>query len=161
LYESPPSENQLKILENKSSSIIEEIQKNKEENAVKMLAYTSQSAQIGRVLQSRDDVKNRDKLRDQRNSEESRILFLQESKTTQQDDWKLLVYPKYVKFGYLSFIIFALSGVIFPLTYRWWPLYMLNQSEIFGLSAFGLGLLLTFVYLGLELSNAFSNDNTI
>ena len=106
-----------------------------------------------------EEERNRNKLLDECNREESRILYLQESKATQQNDWKLLAYPKYLKFGYLSFIIFALCGAIFPLTYRWWPLYLLNQSEIVGLSAFGLGLILTFLYLGLELRNALSNDN--
>ena len=85
--------------------------------------------------------------------------FLKSQRQYLENDLKFLVYPKYVKFGYICFIIFAISGVIFPLTYRWWPLYWLNNSEIFGLSAFGIGFILTFLYLGLELRTVFGNDN--
>jgi predicted RND superfamily exporter protein len=158
-YEQPPSENRLKILERKCPSILEEIQKNVQDKTVKLLAIAPQSEHFRRALQDNNEVKNRDTLRDQLNREESRISFLEDSKTTQENDLKFLVYPKYVKFGYASFIIFAMIGVIFPLTYRWWPLYWRNNSELLSLSAFGIGLLLTFLYLGLELRNAFSNDN--
>jgi hypothetical protein len=156
---SAPSENQLKILERKCPSILEEIQKNIQDKTIRMQAITSPSEQFSRVLRNRDEIRNRNKLDDERNSEKNQILFLEGFKATQENDLKFLVYPKYVNFGYSSFIIFAISGVIFPLTYKWWPAYFLDNSEIFGLSAFGIGLILTFFYLGLELRNVFSNDS--
>ena len=77
-----------------------------------------------------------------------------------EEDLKSISYPKYVKFGYGSLIIFAILGVILPLTYRWWQVYLLNHSEIFGLGAFSIGLILTLLYLGYLQKNCRINPET-
>ncbi len=156
LYERSPSESELKILEKKCPSILEEIQKDKQKGTVRIQAFISDAELTRRTIRDRDEVANRDRLLNQRNLEQSRISFLEESKAINENDLKLLAYSKYIKFGYASLIIFAVLGVFFPLTYKWWPSNWLNHYEYAGLGAFGIGLTLTFLYLYLELKNAWN-----
>lgn len=160
LYERSPSEKEIEILESRCSSIIEQIQKNKKERTISVQAFLSQPQAIERVLRNRDEEKNTNKLIGEYNDNQSRILYLGESKAILESDLKFLANPRYVTFGYSSLIIFAVLGVIFPLTYRWWPTYLLNNSEVSGLSAFVIGLVLTLLYIGLELGNALRNEKT-
>jgi hypothetical protein len=50
--------------------------------------------------------------------EESQIEFLEKLNRDLQRDFESLTFPKYIKFGFASFLIFAVSGVVFPLTYN-------------------------------------------
>ncbi len=69
-------------------------------------------------LQHNNEVNRRDTLYDMLRREESQIEFLEKLNRDLQRDFESLTFPKYIKFGFASFLIFAVSGVVFPLTYN-------------------------------------------
>jgi hypothetical protein len=115
------------------------------------------------ALSSRDEIRNRDKLNDRVKMAEDIISALNLSKNDLQRELTYSTFPKNMKFGFSSFVIFAILGVIFPLTYNIWGEYLLSDPNLISLLRytdtmaiilFSIGLALTFVYIGLELRHA-------
>jgi surface polysaccharide O-acyltransferase-like enzyme len=82
-----------------------------------------------------------------------------------------LAFPKYIKFGFTSLVVYAALGVIFPLTYGIWGKYLLEDNVdlmflIFhandiALLLFVIGLSLTLVYIALELIHALESKDLV
>jgi hypothetical protein len=95
--------------------------------------------------------------------------FLETQLNDVEREFSSLAFPRYTKFDFVCFVVFAILGVIFPLTYGVWGEYLLEDNEsimflIFhanniALSLFGKGLALMFVYMGLELLHALAIKN--
>jgi len=64
----------------------------------------------------------------------------------------LLHFTKLWLYKFISFISFAILGVVIPFTYGWWSLYLKGYSNIFGIGMFGVGLVVAFLYIYLEMS---------
>jgi len=161
-YGSPPSENQQKILETKSDLILQEIMKNKRvrlehPNQVRVDRIPSASGNIVGAVQNQEENREFNELIDKKRNEESRLSFLEEFKKDYRRELDAIAYPRYFKLGFISFISFAIFGVIAPFTYRWWSLYLKDYSNIFGLVMFGIGLIFAFLYIYLEMSFTLKN----
>jgi hypothetical protein len=71
-----------------------------------------------------------------------------------EEEIKSATLPKHLSFGYLSQVGFAATGVILPLTYEYWSIYLPDNADIFALIMFGCGLTATFAYISLEVVTA-------
>ena len=101
---------------------------------------------------------------DKRNSASQRLAILQELIKIMTQELEGLTYPKYIKFGFASFVMFAVLGVFVPLLYNTWEgfvdesiskvLVMPIENNALVLILFTIGLTLNFVYIGLELREA-------
>jgi hypothetical protein len=159
----PSSENEERILADKYQSIIEAINERKDSDITMLPHYSSEAEQNYNNLQRINEQNNRDRLNDMLKREESKIDLLEILHRDLQREFEYLEFPKYIRFGFASFLIFAILGVIFPLTYNLWGSYLIIHrdiidliyySDIFALLLFGIGLALTFSYIGLELRHA-------
>lgn len=98
----------------------------------------------------------------------SRISYLEEATKLILEELLAVAYPKYALFGFVSFIVFAILGVIIPLTYRLWGAYLLDLSKqymivvpyldnasLIVVGLFSLGLAINFYYIALEVYPSF------
>lgn len=164
-YDDNITENQAKKLNEKMPLIMEEIKNKKEEKRSEYEKSTIPAeyitTSIGRPISESESIiryhKNENENRifeahiQNKNNEENKLSFLKERLRIYEQELKSLIYPKHLKFAYISFIIFAIFGVIIPLTYEWWNIYFGEYSDIFALSMFGAGLMLSFVYIYMEM----------
>jgi hypothetical protein len=75
------------------------------------------------------------------------------------EELHFLVYPKHLKFGFISFGLFAFLGVIIPLMHQWWSPYFEYNSDAFAFIMFLIGLIITFVYISSEIFPFFKKSN--
>jgi len=73
------------------------------------------------------------------------------------EDQKNLTFPEHLIIGFFSFVIFAILGVIFPLTSQLWSPHIKQyfEPDSFALILFGIGLTVTFAYIGSETFSIF------
>ena len=150
----------LKKLEDKSASIIQENKDlrekaNAESNIHRFMdAATKASVRRVKLFRPEEDDEKLRTLRDNLEKEKNHSDFLREHLSLNRVELTSTIYPKRLKFGFFSFIIFAWLGVIFPLTSQWWQQHIngfLNlSSDLLAIIAFGIGLAVTFAYIGME-----------
>ena len=81
-----------------------------------------------------------------------------------------VTYPEHARLGFFSFVLFAILGVIIPLTYRLWATYLLDLSKEYAIivsqlnnanhivvGLFSLGLAINFCYIALEVYPSFKS----
>jgi hypothetical protein len=97
-------------------------------------------------------------------SANSRLSVLKELLKVSKEELSTVIYPKHIKFGFISFIVFAVLGVFAPLAYDTWSEIILKvflipiDTNAFVLILFTVGLTLNFIYIGLELRIAQSKS---
>jgi hypothetical protein len=101
---------------------------------------------------TREENREFNELTDRKRNEDIRLTFLEESKRDYERELYAIAYPRFMKLGFISFISFAILGVVIPFTYGWWSLYLKGYSNIFGIGMFGVGLVVAFLYIYLEMS---------
>jgi hypothetical protein len=73
-------------------------------------------------------VSNKNELARESDRELCRVLFLEAQLQDMRRKFDSLAFPKYMKFGFISLVVYAVLGVIFPLTYGVWGEYMLEDN---------------------------------
>jgi hypothetical protein len=90
---------------------------------------------------------------------ENKLKFLNQQQSLYREELHSFIYPKHLKFGFFSFGLFAFLGVIIPLMHQWWAKYIPTDPDIFAFSMFLIGLIITFIYMSLEIFSVFKKDN--
>lgn len=93
--------------------------------------------------------------------EQNQISILENLKHQYEEELKAVSYPLY-EIGFLSQVIFVITGVVVPLNYEWWaPIILFSPMEpnLFGLLMFYVGLASSFSYIGLELWHSLYKRN--
>jgi hypothetical protein len=72
---------------------------------------------------------------------------LSELKKTYEKELESSSFPRHITFGYVSQVVFAILGVVFPLTYGSWSGYLDDNSNVVAIVLFGVGLAMTFSYI--------------
>jgi hypothetical protein len=131
------------------------------ENLQKILENHIPDTDFGKT--GAQSIKNRNELVRESDQELGRASFLETHLNDVRREFDSLAFPKYIKFGFISLVLYAALGVIFPLTYSIWGKYLLESVDLtfliphannIALLLFGIGLTLTLVYIGLELIHA-------
>jgi hypothetical protein len=148
------------ILDNQIPSIIEEIKKGKEDDR----RYPPLPKSETQLMWDREEWKETKELVRESDREKDKASLLEAHLNDLNKEFDSLAFPKYIWFGFASFIVFTILGVIFPLTYNFWGEYLLNENKnlmflIFhanniALSLFIIGLALIFAYILVELIHA-------
>jgi hypothetical protein len=89
-----------------------------------------------------------------------KISNLEDEERRVKEELQDVVYPQYARFGFASFIFFAIVGVIIPISYRIWTTFFLDQSNSYPvirqylpisnsvvIALFTIGLAVNFVYI--------------
>jgi len=124
--------------------------------------YSLSSDGASRIIEETqyvEEQQNFDNLKRELVEKENKIKFLNQQLSLNKDELHSLVYPKYLKFGFFSFVLFALLGIITPLTYQWWSPYIVIDSDIFAFSMFLIGLIITFIYIFSEIIFVFNKSS--
>jgi hypothetical protein len=99
------------------------------------------------------EVETRNRTEEKIQMESNEISILEELKQQYEEELGAISYPLY-GIGFLSQIIFVITGVVIPLNYEWWVPFILFspiETNLFGLLMFYIGLSSSFSYIGLEL----------
>lgn len=168
------SDNLQSILEKQIPSIIEDIKKHREaeSSGEKYVRYhPSESETQIDAIYGAHRVRSRNELVRESDQELGRALFLETQLKDVKREFDSLAFPKYIKFGFTSLVVYAALGVIFPLTYGIWGKYLLEDNVdlmflIFhandiALLLFVIGLSLTLVYIALELIHALESKDLV
>lgn len=124
--------------------------------------YSLSSDGASRIIEETqyvEEQQNFDNLKRELVEKENKIKFLNQQLSLNKDELHSLVYPKHLKFGFFSFVLFALLGVIIPLTHQWWSPYIIIDSDIFAFSMFLIGLIITFIYIFSEIIFVFNKSS--
>lgn len=171
--ESQLSESILKKLKDKSVSLIERL-KPKEgkqrykpwENPdrVEMIASLSHMDDTTRIINHGYAIEEKRKfehLKTDFNSKLTEIKYLEKQIDRDSKELHSITYPKHWRFGYSSFLIFAVLGVIVPVTSQWWYFYTKEYTDLFAIISFSIGLGITFAYIGKEIYSIFHASKNI
>jgi hypothetical protein len=162
-----PSSSFLIKLKTKSDSTIKELTKIKEGKLQKNTFSTSDLSidEDSRIIelnqiseeQQNFNIKNLEK---EIKEKENKVTFLNQQLSLLKEELHTLIYPKHVKFGFISFGLFAFLGVVIPLMHKWWSPYFKANSDVFAFIMFLIGLIITFVYISSEISSIFKKSNS-
>jgi hypothetical protein len=165
-YTRSPSELEEKIIKERYQDIVskvsEEQNKQNSHSTVPVTRIPSGEEQIVSAIMNRNEIERYHDLIEKRNSASSRLSVLRELLKILREELNAAIYPKHTKFGFISFLIFAVLGVFVPLTYNTWNeiiskvFFIPIDTNAFVLILFTVGLTLNFIYIGLELRVAIS-----
>ncbi len=141
IFQGRPSENFLKKLKQQSDSIISELNKIREDR-LKKNTFSSTSVSLSPLTQdigsriieaniSLEEQQSFNELLKELGEKENKLKFLNQQLTLYNEELHSLVYPKHLKFGFISFGLFAFLGVIIPLMHQWWSPYFKYNSDAF------------------------------
>jgi outer membrane murein-binding lipoprotein Lpp len=168
--ESEPSESILKKLKARTASLIErlkpkEVKQQKFDflnnpERIEVLAHIPDDT--SRMIESNyalEEKKKFDQLKTDLNSELIKINYLEKQLDQVTGELRSITYPKHVIFGISSFVLFAILGVIIPLTSQWWQSYSYKYLGLdpnsLAVILFIIGLFITFLYFGIEIYSIF------
>lgn len=171
-WEKKPFENIVKKLKNRYEPFRKEFNKELDENQELLkksestpyspFAATNETViarplyhvdETARIIESDRSIEEENRFLDLKKEferEQGTLDFLNKQFNEYSEEMNALVYPN-MKFGFISFALFAFLGVIIPLTSNWWDDYLTGYSDIFAFVTFVIGLLLTFVYIYFEI----------
>jgi hypothetical protein len=125
-YYGPLTTNQESLLKVRAPAVLEEFENKRNERKERTSLKEATAFALSPPDRPFDAISNEGeinrfhalqaKIRD----EEAEILSAQKMKEYDQREYNSVAYPKLIVFGFTSLIIFALLGVIFPLTYGSW-----------------------------------------
>lgn len=135
-------------------------------NSITAIAHPSisENQDIINKMESQQEQNIYDDLIRSRDHTKNRLMMLEEITNTSRQELNSMEYPKHIRFGFISLIVFAIIGVIIPLTYGNWGEVILHlrtqgytlpldlTSIILILFGIGLGLNLTYIYLELSIA---------
>ena len=160
-FQGKPSENFVTKLKQQSDQIINELNKIRRDRLEKntfsstLALSTSLTSDIGsRIIEANrtlEEERNFNELTKELVEKENKLKFLNQQYSLYNEELHSLVYPKHLKFGFISFGLFAFLGVVIPLMHQWWSPYFRENSDIFALIMFLIGLAITFAYILLEI----------
>jgi ABC-type multidrug transport system fused ATPase/permease subunit len=182
-FEPPLTANQERILKEKAPTFLEELKKlrikRNESSTLKIpkrfsindislhpTSDHSTDSALVEQLGNQEDVNRFYRLRDEIRSTEAKNQGIRNVKEYYEKEYNSVAYPKNIYFGFISLIIFAVIGVIFPLTYEWWVIPLFTNSgyefnvNLLVVIFLAIGLSLTFLYIAKELYDAISLGNT-
>ena len=159
----------MKKLKQQSDSIISELNKIREDRLQKN-TFSSTSVSLpslpqgigSRIIESNislEEQQSFNELLKELGEKENKLKFLNQQLTLYNEELHSLVYPKHLKFGFISFGLFAFLGVIIPLMHQWWSPYFKYNSDAFASIMFLIGLIITFVDISSEISSFFKKSN--
>lgn len=130
--------------------------------SIENIYYRSRSGNedVINTLKSQDQDRYYGNITDKRDSSKNRLSILDELKSIMIQELEGVIYPKRIKFGFISFIVFAILGVIMPLVYNTWEhqvsefLRVPVENNLFVFILFIIGLSLNFIYIAMELREA-------
>jgi hypothetical protein len=162
--ESEPSEAIAKKLKDKYSSLVVELRAKAEEalrkpkegyTEVKAIPFLRDST--SRIIESdyeREETRKFDKMKSDYDYELNEIKRLESQSQLADRELSSITYPKYIVSGFCCFAYFAFSGVIMPLTSKWWNFYVKEylhvDPDLFYITLFLTGLIVTLAYIGIE-----------
>jgi hypothetical protein len=159
-----PSEKVVRKIENKieSESLMEELKKlEKERKRLKYHEYVTMTPPLDnnpatRIIAHQEREKYDELVRNYQRGL-SKLTRLEEQIESSIEDQKHLILPEHLIIGFSSFVIFAILGVIFPLTSQLWNPYVKQyfEPDLFYLILFGIGLTVTLAYIGIETFSVF------
>jgi ABC-type multidrug transport system fused ATPase/permease subunit len=181
-FKPPLTANQERILKEKAPAVLQELEKlrikRKESSTLKIpKSYSindislptfdrSIDSALAEQLGNQEDINRFYRLRDEIRSTEAKNQGIRKVKEYYETEYNSVAYPKNIKFGFVSLIIFAIIGVIFPLTYEWWVIPLFTNSgyefnvNLLVVIFLAIGLTLTFLYIAKELYDAISLGNS-
>jgi outer membrane murein-binding lipoprotein Lpp len=168
--ESEPSESILKKLKDRSALLIERLKPKEVKQQrfdlwnnpkrVEVLARipdnTSRMIEHDYAL---EEKRKFNQLKTTFNSESAEINYFEKQLDQATKELRSITYPKHLIFGFSSFVLFAILGVIIPLTSQWWQSYSYKylgmDPNSFAVILFIIGLCVTFAYIGIEIFSIF------
>jgi hypothetical protein len=185
-YGRPPSERETRILSERSAKMLAKINDLKKQKELLEKEYShlpehrrptyvegyhrikSDGERTSDTLYSIEENREFHRLDEELRETSSRITHLEETAKSILEELSAVAYPKNALFGFLSFIVFAILGVIIPLTYRLWATSLLDLSKQYAIivpqlnnanhivvGLFSLGLAINFCYIALEVYPSF------
>jgi hypothetical protein len=107
------------------------------------------------------EVETRDRTEEKIQMESNEISILENLKHEYENELRAISYPLY-GIGFLSQVVFVITGIVIPLNYEWWVptiLFSPIDPNLFGLIMFYIGISSSFSYIGLELWHSLYKKN--
>lgn len=165
-----PSERLLTNLKQQSDSVLNELKIIKEDRINKntfssnSISPSSYSSDIGsRILEANrtlEEQRSFNELLKELEEKENKLKFLNQQYSLNNEELHSLVYPKHLTFGFISFGLFAFLGVVIPLMHQWWYHYLNENSDVFALIMFLIGLTITFAYILVEIHSMLKKSDS-
>jgi hypothetical protein len=96
---------------------------------------------------AQQDREYADRMREKLGDESAQIHLLSSLRKNHEQKLESSSFPRHITFGYVSQVVFAILGVVIPLTHGSWSGYLGDNSNILAIVLFGVGLATTFGYI--------------